>query len=426
MPKSKEQSGYVFKRPGSPFYYARWWIDGKEYVQTTKKKTKPEAEAEKDLLVARSRGEYSVEDAFVVVLNSLAKIEDEQQRESIRRTLAKRLMGGMKDKIAVESAWQAWTTSPNKKRTPKASTVAGYEAIWKRFKTWAGQNSLEYLHEVDRADAERYAEDLWKSHVSPSTFNAHIKLLTNIFKILETSAGLTENVWARITRKEKTPDQGRRNLSEKELQTIFEKATGNRKMMLMLGLFTGLRLGDVVNLRWADIDTKPGFIVVVPMKVSRLGKAKKVELPVHPALQRALSEHRSRTDGEFLFPVERELYAANAANVTGPMQEFFQSCGIVTNEAVENGERRRAIVRVGFHSMRHSFVSLCAKAGAPQHVVQRLVGHGSPAMTEHYTHLDDGQKQDAIRALPALGFGSVRTKKRERSQNPTDVPANSN
>jgi integrase len=58
---------------------------------------------------------------------------------------------------------------------------------------------------------------------------------------------------------------------------------------------------------------------------------------------------------------------------------------------------------VGFHSLRHSFVSLCAKAGAPQHVVQRLVGHGSPAMTEHYTHLDDRQKQAAVQALPDIG-----------------------
>ncbi len=328
-------------------------------------------------------------------------------------------MDGMKDKLAIKSAWEAWISSPNKKRTPKASTIAGYDAIWDRFETWATQNGLEYLHEVDRADAERYAEDFWKSHVSPSTFNAHIKLLTNIFKILETSAGLTENVWARITRKEKAPDQGRRNLSEKELEAIFKKASGNQKMMLMLGLFTGLRLGDVVNLRWADIDAKPGFIVVVPMKVSRLGKVKKVELPIHSALQRAIMEHRSSVDGEFLFAVERELYSANAGNVTAPMQEFFRSCGIVTNEEAENGERRRAIVRVGFHCLRHSFVSLCAKAGAPQHVVQRLVGHGSPAMTEHYTHLDDGQKQAAVQALPDLGAstnGELRPKRKAKQK----------
>lgn len=46
-------------------------------------------------------------------------------------------------------------------------------------------------------------------------------------------------------------------------------------------------------------------------------------------------------------------------------------------------------MRVGFHSLRHSFVSLCAKAKTPLHVVQKLVGHGSPLLTSDvYLHWD--------------------------------------
>src|SRR5262249_4502530 len=106
-------------------------------------------------------------------------------------------------------------------------------------------------------------------------------------------------------------------------------------------------------------------------------------------------------------------YIENASNVTGPIQAFFQRCGIVTTEDAQHGHRRRAIVKVGFHSLRHSFVSLCAKARAPQHVVQQLVGHGSPAMTEHYTHLDPAQKSEAIAALPAIVVSTEDAVKRE-------------
>jgi integrase len=59
-------------------------------------------------------------------------------------------------------------------------------------------------------------------------------------------------------------------------------------------------------------------------------------------------------------------------------------------------------ILVSFHSLRHSFVSLAAAAGAPQHVIQALVGHGSPAMTAHYTHVDNDQRRKAIEALPVL------------------------
>jgi integrase len=117
-----------------------------------------------------------------------------------------------------------------------------------------------------------------------------------------------------------------------------------------------------------------------------------------------LDDHRKTAGGnQFLFPQEREAYLENASNLTKEIQKFFESCGLKTNEKSDSVHRKRAIVRVGFHSLRHSFVSLCAKAGAPQHVVQKLVGHGSPAMTEHYTHLDSEQKQKAIANLPDIG-----------------------
>ena len=63
---------------------------------------------------------------------------------------------------------------------------------------------------------------------------------------------------------------------------------------------------------------------------------------------------------------------------TSEIQAFFESCGIKTTEDIGDGHRRRAIVRVGFHSLRHTFVSLCAKAGAPLHVVQKLVRPWQP------------------------------------------------
>src|SRR5258706_7150718 len=118
--------------------------------------------------------------------------------------------------------------------------MAGYSAIWKRFKSWAEKNGLEYFHELLAEHAEKYSEDLWTSKISPSTFNAHIKFLTGVFALLENQAGLGENVWRRITRKDKTPDQGRRNLSEDELRNVLERAVGNQRGMFAIGLVNGV------------------------------------------------------------------------------------------------------------------------------------------------------------------------------------------
>ncbi len=57
------------------------------------------------------------------------------------------------------------------------------------------------------------------------------------------------------------------------------------------------------------------------------------------------------------------------------------------------------MVEVGFHSLRHTFVSLQAERGTPQSTVQAIVGHGSPAMTQHYTHITNEAAQQAAKVL---------------------------
>ena len=88
------------------------------------------------------------------------------------------------------------------------------------------------------------------------------------------------------------------------------------------------------------------------------------------------------------------------------IQKHFRNCGIETSESTGNDHRRNRITRVGFHSLRHSFVSLCAASGVPQVAIQDLISHDSPAMTAIYSHSNDEQKASAIAALPAIDFGS--------------------
>ena len=148
-------------------------------------------------------------------------------------------------------------------------------------------------------------------------------------------------------------------LTPGELRKVCQAATGSLRYMIGLGLYTGMRLGDVVTLRWDAVHADQGSIEITPMKTRRLNK--KVRLPIHPVLERPANEHR-----------------------------------------------KRAIVRVGFHSLRHSFVSLCAAHRVPQVAIMELVGHGSPAMTALYSHAGDEQKAKAIAALPAFAFDAAK------------------
>ena len=61
---------------------------------------------------------------------------------------------------------------------------------------------------------------------------------------------------------------------------------------------------------------------------------------------------------------------------------------------------KRAVVEVGFHSLRHSFVSLCRSANVPLAVVEALVSHASPAVTRLYTHTGADAALAAVNGLP--------------------------
>ncbi len=397
----------IFKKPGSPFWYARFQVEGKDYALSTKKTNKNDATTVMRHMVQEYKGTLSIDEAFESLMSILLKRAKEEKTQqgkvdiaNKRHELARRLSGAQEEKIVIADAWQAWMNSPMK-RNPGKVTIGCYKGQWERFKTWIEKQGVQYLHDVTPANVENYSQQLWESGVSPGTFNAHIKFLKSMFRVLKVRAGLVSNPWDQIPMKE-LERESRRNFTPEELKAVCGNATGNLRYIIGMGLYTGMRLGDVLNLRWEDVRFKEGFIEHIPSKTAR--KKKKIRLPIHPVMEVLLKELRATSKGEFLLPEERALYKYNHSAITKQIQAFFKSCGIITQEQATNGHRRKAIVRIGFHSLRHSFVSLCAANMVPQVVIQELVGHGSPAMTALYSHAGDKQKTAAIATLPTMKF----------------------
>jgi integrase len=397
----------VIRRKGSPNWFARFQVGGRDYTVSTGTTNKREAETAMHRMLAEKKGVVSVADWFDGLIKELdrqtrAATTEVRRRDllTMRQDMARQLMGAQAAKLALIDAWQAWHDNP-KKRNPGFGTIQNYRSAWDRFHAWTQKRKVSCLHEITPAMAEDYVADLWKSNIAPGTYNAHLKFLKAVFKILKTKAGLASSPWDEIPTL--PPErESRRMFTAEELKTVCGTASGSLRYMIGLGLYTGMRLGDVVNLRWENVNLPTGFIEIIPMKTRRTNK--KVRLPVHPVLEALLIELQTTSRGKFLFPEYRSLYQTDQSAISKRIQAFFESCGIQTNEKATNGHRRRAIIRVGFHSLRHSFVSLCAANRVPQVAIMELVGHGSPAMTALYSHAGDEQKANAIAALPSFEF----------------------
>jgi integrase len=154
-------------------------------------------------------------------------------------------------------------------------------------------------------------------------------------------------------------------------------------------------------LRWPEIDLERGLIRRIPNKTARRNP-KPVIVPIHPVLHKILSETPATERSEYVLPEIAALYNRRTDLVTDMVQAHFKKCGIRLHRPGTGENGNRAIIEVGFHSLRHTFVSLCHDGDAPVAVVQSLVGHSNPAMTRHYTHVGELAAGRAVALLPSV------------------------
>ena len=421
MPKKKEEKDakkHLFLRGNV------WWIqatrDGKKFVRTTGKTDLEEAMAVRD----RELNPMNLKDEAE---RTQALVERARTKEEAYRVAAAKKA----EEQPATTFGEAWETYLAQQNRPDSGpvTLGQYQGWFGAFARWmtATHPDVRELRRVTQEHADRYAAKLQRE-VAATTFNRHVNTLALVWRVLAKAARLPLNPWKEITRK-RFVVHSRRELTVEELARVFDAAKGEMRVLLALGTFCGLRLGDAANLRWSDVDLAKGIISLVPHKTARRSQ-KRVTLPIHRALYALLEEVPQAQRHGFVMPAMAARHQSFNAALAKDVAELFLSVNIKTNpnaltaaekaalkeeraaraQAKAEGHEQpkpklkpkgdRARPDCGFHSLRHTFVSLCAAGGVPQSVVQSLVGHGSPAMTQHYTHIALETAQKAVAALP--------------------------
>lgn len=432
MAKAKRQKngmGRLFKLHGGKQHPAEWQgkapfylalrVNGKRIVQVlTAIDGKPiydraEAEAARMKIVGAGLAGDRVEAIRETLTVKLATAETELVEAKREGAAGVRIVDG----------WEAYEVTPRTMRPDSGpGTMEQYAYQWQRFEKWITANHPEAvtLRDVTEDHAAAYAGDLQAAGLSGATVNKHIALLKLVFRILKKQAGLTLDPWEGM-RPAKHRPQGRRELSTVELRRVCESATGEMRLLLALGIYTGMRLADCATLRRDAIDAAQGVIMVTPVKTSHTS-GKQVRVPIHATLREMLKD--TPAAGEYVLPETASTYDGRRDTITDRVQRHFWANGIdchargtgqqIERDAAGNPLRdaagrvrmvatgKRAVVSVGFHSLRHSFVSLCRAGGVPLSVVESLVGHSNPNMTRLYTHTSGGEADKAVKSLPSF------------------------
>lgn len=328
-------------------------------------------------------------------------------------------LGRGEKSLPLAEAWHSYLISPNR-RELAPSTLDNKRFVWMKFADWIERwhPEVTQLAHVSAEMVGEYLAELRSGHTA-STYNGRICVLREIFRTLAERAGLVEDVWANV-RLHVDDSHSRRSLSVDELRRLLSAAqaecgsggsqinggslTSDWYLLLSLGIYTGMRLGDCCLLSWRNVDLRRGILQVIPRKTKRHSKGVPVTIPIHPMLRVLLDDRITRRNGEtdaaedFVMPVIAEMYGTARWRVCERIARIFKSAGIGMQVKIEG--RVRLATEASFHSLRHTFVSLAANAGVPLSVIASIVGHTSTAMTRHYYHENEAVLRSAVDAIP--------------------------
>ena len=156
---------------------------------------------------------------------------------------------------------------------------------------------------------------------------------------------------------------------------------------------TGMRRGEVLRLRWSDVDFEKGKVTARSRKQSRSTREATRPIDLHPDLRGELLDWRG------LRP--RGQYVVGVADDPGPLggdranRHFWQPLR-GTHWCLNS---RKNWFKVGFHTYRHSFASNLAARGVDQRIIDEWMGHQTEAMRKRYRHLHPSDRRSAIEGL---------------------------
>ena len=223
-------------------------------------------------------------------------------------------------------------------------------------------------------DVDDWLQAAFAKGLAPSTIQGTLRSVSGFFTFLHTEGAMLHHPIRRKRHEVKVPQYLPRPMAQADLVRFFQVIDVFRdRLIFLLMLRCGLRVGEVRGLRWAVIGWEQGTI--------RIDKAKGgVDRVVYfsPDLEKALGQWRAiqPTSDDYLFPsriAQRARQPLARRSIQHLMTKYLEKAQITTSYTC--------------HSLRHTFATQLLNAGASLEVVKELMGHHSIDMVLRYAQL---------------------------------------
>ena len=250
------------------------------------------------------------------------------------------------------------------------------------------------VQKITPADIEEFKEYLrTKRKVKNATINRYLETLSKIFSIGVDNEIISSNPLKKVSKLREdnhkirflTIEEEKRLFTEIEKEyEVIDKYTRQKKIIqpylylkpiIITALQTGMRRGEIFNLKWSNIDFEYGIIELLDTKP---GKARKI--PLSKTLENLLNSIEKLSEYVFVNPQTNQPYVN--------LKHSFTS--LIKNAKIEDFR---------FHDLRHTVATRLVEKGIDLLVVKEILGHSNIETTMRYAHPVPKRKQEAIDVL---------------------------
>ncbi len=226
--------------------------------------------------------------------------------------------------------------------------------------------------------------------VSNATVNRYHAALSHVLKVAEMQYGLIESNPIRKVPKLKEPQGRVRYLTADEQIALLTACEQDSNPLLptivMMAIATGMRKGEVLNLKWSDVDLSRQTALIEEPKNGQRRSVFLVEKIVR--LIEALKESAGGKS-EYLFPGRSNL---KPIDISSAWQRAVKAANLKDFR---------------FHDLRHTAGSYLAMDGASILQISAVLGQRSPQMASRYAHLSDASTQGVLNKTMSKVFGDA-------------------
>jgi integrase len=290
-----------------------------------------------------------------------------------------------RDNLSLARVWGKYL--PIAQANKAAHTAYAEEAA---YRLWLSPTLAEKpLRDIKPIHLERIKKTMAESGRSAQTIRHVLAALRQVFNFAKRHGLYAGDNPVSLIKKPSADARRLRFLTHEEAERLLAALAergSNVHAMALLALHCGLRAGEIFSLTWGDVDVERRILILRDTKSGKTRAAYMTE-----AVGALFADMKRRGPDDLVFP------SAKGGRIVQISETFNR---VVAVQGLNNGvtDPRQKVV---FHTLRHTFASWLVEQGIDLYSVKELMGHGTLAMTERYSHLSPDRLRRAVKTLEA-------------------------